>query len=129
MAIRCEHDHFPEPQLRKHSLGRVTRTRNNEIIGPVLLGLNKPVHILQMGCSVRYCLHDHLGRDGRTERNAGGYVPNRRFTILDLRFMILAFVIINRKSKVVNYFTGIFSTLLWWRPPSKSVDKKTSTTF
>ena len=59
----------------------------------------------------RYCLHDHLGRDRCTERNAGGYVPN--LIILDLRFMITKARIINRKSKIVNYFTGIFSTLLW----------------
>jgi len=30
---------------------------SHEIIGPILLGMNKPVHILQMGCQVRDIVH------------------------------------------------------------------------
>ena len=44
---------FPNLSSGSIALGILQELGNNEIIGPVLLGLNKPVHILQMGCSVR----------------------------------------------------------------------------
>ena len=44
---------FPNLSSGSIALGVLQELGNNEIIGPVLLGLNKPVHILQMGCSVR----------------------------------------------------------------------------
>ena len=44
---------FPNLSSGNIALGVLQELGNNEIIGPVLLGLNKPVHILQMGCSVR----------------------------------------------------------------------------
>ena len=44
---------FPNLSSGCIALGILQELGNNEIIGPVLLGLNKPVHILQMGCSVR----------------------------------------------------------------------------
>ena len=44
---------FPNLSSGSIALGILQDLGNNEIIGPVLLGLNKPVHILQMGCSVR----------------------------------------------------------------------------
>lgn len=44
---------FPNLSSGSIALGVLQELGNNEIIGPVLLGLNKPIHILQMGCSVR----------------------------------------------------------------------------
>ena len=44
---------FPNLSSGSIALGVLQELGNNEIIGPVILGLNKPVHILQMGCSVR----------------------------------------------------------------------------
>lgn len=44
---------FPNLSSGSIALGVLQELGNNEVIGPVLLGLNKPVHILQMGCSVR----------------------------------------------------------------------------
>ena len=44
---------FPNLSSGNIALGVLQELGNNEIIGPVLLGLKKPVHILQMGCSVR----------------------------------------------------------------------------
>ena len=44
---------FPNLSSGSIALGVLQELGNNEIIGPVLLGLNKPVHSLQMGCSVR----------------------------------------------------------------------------
>lgn len=44
---------FPNLSSGSIALGILQELGNNEIIGPVLLGLNKPVHILQVGCSVR----------------------------------------------------------------------------
>lgn len=44
---------FPNLSSGSIALGVLQELGNNEIIGPVLLGLNKPVHIVQMGCSVR----------------------------------------------------------------------------
>ena len=44
---------FPNLSSGSIALGILQELGNNEIIGPVLLGLNKPIHILQMGCSVR----------------------------------------------------------------------------
>lgn len=44
---------FPNLSSGNIALGVLQELGNNEIIGPVLLGLNKPVHILQIGCSVR----------------------------------------------------------------------------
>jgi len=44
---------FPNLSSGSIALGVLQELGNNEIIGPILLGLNKPVHILQMGCSVR----------------------------------------------------------------------------
>ena len=44
---------FPNLSSGSIALGILQELGNNEIIGPVLLGVNKPVHILQMGCSVR----------------------------------------------------------------------------
>ena len=40
---------FPNLSSGSIALGILQELGNNEIIGPVLLGLNKPVHILQMG--------------------------------------------------------------------------------
>ena len=44
---------FPNLSSGSIALGILQELGSNEIIGPVLLGLKKPVHILQMGCSVR----------------------------------------------------------------------------
>lgn len=44
---------FPNLSSGSVGLGILQELGNNEIIGPVLLGMQKPVHILQMGCSVR----------------------------------------------------------------------------
>ncbi|EJW96001.1 NADP-dependent malic enzyme, partial [gut metagenome] len=48
---------FPNLSSGSVGLGILQELGNNEIIGPVLLGMNKPVHILQMGCSVRDIIH------------------------------------------------------------------------
>ena len=44
---------FPNLSSGSIALGVLQELGSNEIIGPLLLGLNKPVHILQMGCNVR----------------------------------------------------------------------------
>lgn len=44
---------FPNLSSGSVGLGILQELGNNEIIGPILLGMQKPVHILQMGCSVR----------------------------------------------------------------------------
>ena len=44
---------FPNLSSGHIALGVLQELGNNEIIGPILLGLQKPVHILQLGCNVR----------------------------------------------------------------------------
>ena len=44
---------FPNLSSGSVGLSMLQELGGHEVIGPVLLGMNKPVHILQMGCSVR----------------------------------------------------------------------------
>lgn len=44
---------FPDLTSANISYKLLQELGDVEVVGPVLLGLNKPVHILQMGCSVR----------------------------------------------------------------------------
>lgn len=48
---------FPNLSSGSVGLSMLQELGGHEIIGPVLLGMNKPVHILQMGCSVRDIVH------------------------------------------------------------------------
>ena len=48
---------FPNLSSGSVGLGILQELGAQEIIGPVLLGMNKPVHILQMGCEVRDIVH------------------------------------------------------------------------
>ena len=48
---------FPNLSSGSVGLGILQALGTNEIIGPILLGMNKPVHILQMGCKVRDIVH------------------------------------------------------------------------
>lgn len=48
---------FPNLSSGSVGLSMLQELGSHEIIGPVLLGMNKPVHILQMGCSVRDIVH------------------------------------------------------------------------
>lgn len=47
------------PNLSSGSIGLsiLQELGSHEVIGPILLGMNKPVHILQMGCNVRDIVH------------------------------------------------------------------------
>lgn len=44
---------FPNLSSGSVGLSMLQELGSHEIIGPILLGMNKPVHILRMGCSVR----------------------------------------------------------------------------
>lgn len=48
---------FPNLSSGSVGLSMLQELGGHEIIGPVLLGMSKPVHILQMGCSVRDIVH------------------------------------------------------------------------
>lgn len=48
---------FPNLSSGSVGLSMLQELGSHEIIGPVLLGMNKPVHILQMGCQVRDIVH------------------------------------------------------------------------
>lgn len=48
---------FPNLSSGSVGLNILQELGSNEIIGPVLLGMDKPVHILQAGCSVRDIVH------------------------------------------------------------------------
>ena len=48
---------FPNLSSGSVGLGMLQELGSHEIIGPILLGMNKPVHILQMGCRVRDIVH------------------------------------------------------------------------
>lgn len=48
---------FPNLSSGSVGLSMLQELGSHEIIGPILLGLNKPVHILQMGCQVRDIVH------------------------------------------------------------------------
>lgn len=48
---------FPNLSSGSVGLSMLQELGSHEIIGPILLGMNKPVHILQMGCSVRDIVH------------------------------------------------------------------------
>lgn len=48
---------FPNLSSGSVGLGMLQELGSHEIIGPILLGMNKPVHILQMGCQVRDIVH------------------------------------------------------------------------
>lgn len=48
---------FPNLSSGSVGLSVLQELGSHEIIGPILLGMNKPVHILQMGCSVRDIVH------------------------------------------------------------------------
>lgn len=48
---------FPNLSSGSVGLSMLQELGSHEIIGPVLLGMNKPVHILQMGCTVRDIVH------------------------------------------------------------------------
>lgn len=48
---------FPNLSSGSVGLSMLQELGSHEIIGPVLLGMNKPVHILQMGCEVRDIVH------------------------------------------------------------------------
>lgn len=44
---------FPNLSSGSTGLGMLQELGNNDVIGPVLLGMARPVHIVRMGCSVR----------------------------------------------------------------------------
>ena len=48
---------FPNLSSGSVGLSMLQELGSHEIIGPILLGMNKPVHILQMGCQVRDIVH------------------------------------------------------------------------
>lgn len=48
---------FPNLSSGSVGLSMLQELGSHEIIGPILLGMNKPVHILQMGCKVRDIVH------------------------------------------------------------------------
>lgn len=48
---------FPNLSSGSVGLSMLQELGSHEIIGPILLGMSKPVHILQMGCSVRDIVH------------------------------------------------------------------------
>ncbi|MEG0796308.1 MAG: NADP-dependent malic enzyme [Odoribacter sp.] len=48
---------FPNLSSGSVGLGMLQELSNHEIVGPILLGMNKPVHILQMGSTVRDIVH------------------------------------------------------------------------
>ena len=48
---------FPNLSAGSVGLSMLQELGTQEIIGPILLGMNKPVHILQMGCKVRDIVH------------------------------------------------------------------------
>lgn len=48
---------FPNLSSGSVGLSILQELGSHEIIGPVLLGMKKPVHILQMGCNVRDIVH------------------------------------------------------------------------
>lgn len=48
---------FPNLSSGSVGLSMLQELGSHEIIGPLLLGINKPVHILQMGCNVRDIVH------------------------------------------------------------------------
>lgn len=48
---------FPNLSSGSVGLSMLQELGSHEIIGPILLGMNKPVHILQMGCRTRDIVH------------------------------------------------------------------------
>lgn len=48
---------FPNLSAGSVGLSMLQELGSHEIIGPILLGMKKPVHILQMGCTVRDIVH------------------------------------------------------------------------
>lgn len=48
---------FPNLSSGSVGLSMLQELGSHEVVGPVLLGMNKPVHILQMGCNVRDIVH------------------------------------------------------------------------
>ena len=62
---------FPTLSASNASYKLISQLGNAEVIGPILLGMNKPVHILQRGCSVLEVVHliGIASVDARTPRN------------------------------------------------------------
>ena len=65
---------FPTLSASNASYKLLAQLGNAEVIGPVLLGMKKPVHILQRGCSVLDVVHlvGIASVDARTKRSEAG---------------------------------------------------------
>ncbi|MEM9593627.1 MAG: NADP-dependent malic enzyme [Acidobacteriota bacterium] len=76
---------FPELQSANIAYKLLWRLADAEAIGPILLGLEKPVHVLQRGVEVAdivnmaaICVVDAHEREKRLEKPRGGWLRRRR---------------------------------------------------